>query len=265
LLSEAADSRLSGESSVQTALTGPTPHAWSGYPSTPRISIFVGALLTLLFSIYEQRLAAQEVAVPPADPAISQAEGLLRQGKPAEALTLLNGLATADPHTPGLEAELGKAYFQSKQFPQAVPHLKTALRQNPSDMESTQLLALSYFATGDCSQALPLLEKLGPRLPKDTADAPYLLASCYVMAQRWDDARKTFANLFSVAPDSAMAYLMFGKFLVRQRLKTARCRRSKRPCSAIRTLRWRTSFWERSTSTKGTRRRRWRSSKRSWP
>ena len=39
------------------------------------------------------------------------------------------------------------------------------------------------------------------------------------MTQRWDDARKTFANVFSVPPESAIAYLMFGKFLVQQRLE----------------------------------------------
>jgi len=166
-----------------------------------------------------QAIKAQQSATPRDNSPITQADVLLRQGKPADALTLLKGLVTTDPHAPGLEAELGKAYFQSKQFPQAIAHLKTALQQNSADAESTQLLALSYFATGDCSQALPLLEKLGPQLPKNSADGPYLLASCYVMAQRWDDARKTFANLFSVPPDSAMAYLMFGKFLVRQRLE----------------------------------------------
>ena len=197
----------------------PTPHAWSGHPATPRRTI-LGRWLALTFLLaLAQPVTAQQTAATPDSSPLTHADGLLRQGKQAEALTVLNGLAATDPHAPGLEAELGKAYFQSKQFPQAIAHLKTALQQNSGDAESTQLLALSYFATGDCSQALPLLEKMGPQLPKNSADGPYLLASCYVMTQRWDDARKTFANLFSVPADSAMAYLMFGKFLVRQRLE----------------------------------------------
>jgi tetratricopeptide (TPR) repeat protein len=144
---------------------------------------------------------------------------LLNEGKPDEALTLLGELAAKVPPTPGLEAMFGKAYFQSKRLPQAVAHLKTALQQNPGDMESTQLLALTYYAAGDYPEALPLLEKLGPQLPKSNADGPYLLGTCYIMTQRWDDARKTFAQMFSVAPDSSMAYLMFGKILIRQRME----------------------------------------------
>jgi tetratricopeptide (TPR) repeat protein len=173
--------------------------------------------MVVLFPVCVQ--GAQEAAAPPAKLTIAKAEELLRQGKVNESLAILNQLAASGPDTPGIEAELGKAYFQARQFPQAIAHLKAALGQKPSELEPTQLLALSYFASGDCSQALPILEKLGSQLPKDSADGAYVLASCYVATQRWEEARKTFASMFSVAPDSAMAYLMFGKFLVRQRLE----------------------------------------------
>jgi tetratricopeptide (TPR) repeat protein len=158
---------------------------------------------------------------PPASSSaeIAHADQLLLAGKPQDALTILNGLAATAPNTPHLEARIGKAYFQSNQFQKAAQHLKLALQQNESDMESTQLLAISDFALAEYAEAIPLFEKLGPQLPENNADGPYLLASCYTMAQRWDDARKTFAKLFSVPPDSAMAYLVFGKFLIRQRLE----------------------------------------------
>jgi tetratricopeptide (TPR) repeat protein len=159
---------------------------------------------------------------PPAslpDPRMASADELLRSGKSQDALVLLNELAAAAPATPHIEAKIGKAYFQSNQFQKAVPHLKLALQQNDSDTESAQLLALSYFAVGEYAEALPLLEKLGTQLPENNSDGAYLLASCYLMTQHWDEARKTFANVFSVPPDSAIAYLMFGKFLVRQRLE----------------------------------------------
>jgi superkiller protein 3 len=159
---------------------------------------------------------------PPAslpDPRMASADELLREGKSQDALVLLNELAAAAPATPHIEAKIGKAYFQSNQFQKAVRHLKLALQHNDSDTESTQLLALSYFAVAEYAEAIPLLEKLVPQLPENSTDGTYLLASCYVMTQHWDDARKTFANVFSVPPDSAMAYLMFGKFLVRQRLE----------------------------------------------
>ncbi len=179
--------------------------------------IFPRSLLFLLLSVGVA--AAQGTPASSPDPRMARAEELMRLGKAQDAVAILNDLAAAKPSTPQLEAKVGKAYFQSNQFPRAVGHLKAALQQNDSDAESAQLLALSYFALGEYSEAIPLFEKVIPRLPENNADGTYLLASCYVMNRRWDDARRTFANLFSVPPDSAMAYLMLGKFLIRQRLE----------------------------------------------
>jgi hypothetical protein len=68
-------------------------------------------------------------------------------------------LRQKDPTVPGIEGMLGKACFQSKRFPQAIQHLKTALQQNPGDSELAQILTLRDYASGDDRQALPLLEE----------------------------------------------------------------------------------------------------------
>jgi tetratricopeptide (TPR) repeat protein len=145
-----------------------------------------------------------------------QADTLLKEGKPREAVALLKAMAEKDPKVPGVEGKLGKAYFQTRQYPPAIAHLKTALGQNAGDIESTRLLALSFFATGNYGEALPLLEKSGIQLPKDSPDSPYLLSICYVMTEQLDKARKSLAQMFSVSADSAMAYLALAKLLVRQ-------------------------------------------------
>jgi tetratricopeptide (TPR) repeat protein len=158
---------------------------------------------------------AQESAPSPKSP-VDQAETLLNQGKPREALSLLTQMSEKNPKPPGLEEELGEAYFQLRQFSEATPHLKVALEQNADDLKSTQLLALSFYSTGNYREALPLLKKLGSRLPGNIPDAPYLISICYVMTQQWDNARKVLAQMFYVPPDSAMAYLALGKLMVRQ-------------------------------------------------
>ena len=89
----------------------------------------------------------------------------------------------------------------------------------------------SFYSAGNYREALPLLEKLGPRLPENTADAPYLISICYVMTQQWDSARKVLAQMFYVPPGSAMAYLMLGKLMVRQQIVQAR-RSPDRNCAA---------------------------------
>lgn len=196
--------------------------AWKVFRGLPRPTLFIplvliGAFLPLVLQLQAQ----QSAATPSTADSLARAETLLRQSKPTEALAILNEIGAKEPKAPGLEAKLGKAYFQSRRFPDAISHLKIALQQNPDDMESTQLLGLCFFGSGEYAQAAPLLEKLGPELPKGNADGPFLLGICYIMTKRWDDARRTFANMFSVAPDSSMAYLMFGKILIRQRMEDA--------------------------------------------
>jgi tetratricopeptide (TPR) repeat protein len=164
--------------------------------------------------------SAQESAPLP-KASVDQAETLLNDGKPGEALSLLTQISEKNPKAPGLEAELGKAYFQLRQFSQATPHLELALQQNPDDLKSSQLLALSFYSAGNYRAALPLLQALGPRLPNDIADAPYLISICYVMTQQLDSARKVLAQMFDVPPGSAMAYLTLGKLMVRQQIVQA--------------------------------------------
>ncbi len=205
---------------MQNNKYGCHPRAWRDLRSSPRTTVFRLFLAAAILSAFVFSGRAQDASSAAAPkPPLAQADSLLNEGKPAEALALLNELAAKDPKTPGVEGMLGKAYFQSKKYTEAIVHLQTALQQNSEDLESTQLLALSYYASGDYQHALPLLEKLGPELPKTNADGPYLLGTCYIMTQRWDDARKTFAKMFSVSPDSGMAYLVFGKILIRARME----------------------------------------------
>ena len=124
-----------------------------------------------------------------------------------------------DPALAEKEAKLGKAYFQSGKFQQAIPHLQLALRQAPDDWESTQLLALTYYSAGNCPEALPLLLKLRAHLPNGEIDGPYLTGVCYLKTQQWQEARAAFAEMFGTPPGTAMAHLMLAKMMVRQKLE----------------------------------------------
>jgi tetratricopeptide (TPR) repeat protein len=150
---------------------------------------------------------------------IDEAGKLIQQGKTREAIALLDPLAQKKPTVAGVETLLGRAYFTSKEYQQAILHLQRALEQSPVDWESMQLLALSYYAQGNCQETLPLLEKVSPHLPEGQADAPYILGVCYARAQQWEQARKAFAGMFGVSPESPMAHLMLAKMLVRLQLE----------------------------------------------
>jgi tetratricopeptide (TPR) repeat protein len=188
---------------------------------TDILSSHLGFLMVMLIFCAGLGLAQEAVQADSSEPPFQAAETLLKQGKPREALALLAAITEKNPKISGLDAELGKAYFQAREFPQAIAHLKTTLQQDPSDVESMQFLALSFYGVGSYREALPLLEKLGPRLPKDSPDSFYLLSICYVMTQQIDRARNSLAEMFSVPPESAMAYLALAKLLVRQKMVEA--------------------------------------------
>ena len=166
--------------------------------------------------------AARGIAQQPVDPIVSdlnRAESLASQGKTSDALTILNALSEKAPMPPGLDARLGKAYFRNGKFQPAIRHLNIAVEQKPDDWESVQFLALSYYSSGDCPHALPLLLRLGPHLPKGQTDGPYLTGVCYLKTAQWDSARTAFAAMFAVPPDSAMSHLMLAKMMVRNHLE----------------------------------------------
>ena len=165
--------------------------------------------------------AAASAASPPslAGGAVAAAEDLLAQGKLDEAVAALENLAVKAPDTPGLQAALGKVYYQKREFEKAVPPLEIALKQNPNDGESIQLLGLSYHLLNHVQQATPLLEKVQSLLPRPDVTGSYLLGVDYLQSSKDGQARRAFARMFSVPPDSAQAHVVLAQMMIRQELE----------------------------------------------
>jgi tetratricopeptide (TPR) repeat protein len=161
--------------------------------------------------------ALQIQAVAPPKEVLSRAERLMGQGKLNEAIALLEESSRTEPEIPGLESQLGKAYYRKRDFQQAIIHFEKAFQQQPEDGEITQLLGLSFYSLGQWARAIPLLEKIQSRIPQTEIDGPYLLGICYLQTQQLEKARAALARMFSVPPESAMASLMLAKMMVRQR------------------------------------------------
>lgn len=150
---------------------------------------------------------------------LSQARSLVDSGRNDESVELLKPLAARQPEPAGVEATLGKAYYQKGDLNDAAAHLELALKQNPNDAESTQLLGLSDSLLGRSAQAIPLLEKVQSSLPHPDPTAFYALGVSYLAAGRFNDARATFARMFSVSPESAQAHLVLGQMMMHQNLE----------------------------------------------
>ncbi|MCH8947350.1 MAG: tetratricopeptide repeat protein, partial [Acidobacteria bacterium] len=126
---------------------------------------------------------------------------------------IFDGRNIYDPHK---IKELGFAYYKKSLHAQAVPRLKRALEENPADKEVVQLLGLSYYLTGKPAQAIPLLEQVHSWYAVANVDASYVLGLCYIQIKDYEQARKAFASMYDVPPDSAASHLFLARMLLRQ-------------------------------------------------
>jgi tetratricopeptide (TPR) repeat protein len=161
-------------------------------------------------------VAAQQAAPPSVPPEFSEARKLMQQGKAEQAIAELKAVEARDPAAKGLSFELGAAYYKTSNFPKAIEYLKKASAEDPSNGEAVQLLGMSYYAGGHPADAIPLLEKVQGWISRANVDGYYILGTCYIQTRNYDQARKSFAKMFDVPPDSAAAYLFTARMLLRQ-------------------------------------------------
>ena len=150
------------------------------------------------------------------DARYAEARRLLQQGKNAEAISDLQKMGTESPGLKGLSHELGAAYYKSGDYMKAIDALGKALNEDPNDKEALQLRGLSYYLSGRPGEAIPLLEQVQGWYARANVDAAYILGVCYIQTKKYPQARVAFARMFEVKPDSAAAYLVTARVLLRQ-------------------------------------------------
>jgi predicted Zn-dependent protease len=107
------------------------------------------------------------------------------------------------------------ALYQKGDLRSADKAFAAALQEDPSDLESAQMRGLTLFRLGRAADAIPLIESSRGRIPGQ-ADPNYMLALCYMDTRRYDDARHAFAAQYGFPADSAAAYLVSARMLLRR-------------------------------------------------
>jgi Flp pilus assembly protein TadD len=144
----------------------------------------------------------------------AQARQDLQHGKTVEAIATLEKLAVANPKQPGLEHDLGLAYYRTGKLVEARQAFERAIAADPADLESVQLEGLTLYRLGQPAAAVPYLERVRQWTPNANADASHVLGLCYLNSGRFDDARRAFASEYAVPPDGGSAYLILAKMLM---------------------------------------------------
>jgi predicted Zn-dependent protease len=165
-------------------------------------------LLAPMFSSAQAPTASAET--------LHQLNALIETGHASEALTQIAQLRTQPSPPPGLDRTEGLADYAKGDLRQADVAFAAALKTDPSDTESQQMRGLTLFRLGRPADAIPLLEVSSKTIANSKADPNYVLALCYIDTRRYDDARHAFAAQYAFPPDSAPAYLITARMLLRR-------------------------------------------------
>src|ERR1700674_391659 len=173
-----------------------------------RLHVILGFLLFLQLSVRAQ-------AAPGGPPSYDQVHRLTEQGKFDEALAGLNEISKSNPTAKNLSHEFGVTYYRKGDYRNAVGALQRAIAENPNDAEATQLTGLSLYLSNKPAEAIPYLVKVQSWYASASVDASYILGVAYIQTKDYASARRAFAKMFQVAPDSAAAYLFTARLLLR--------------------------------------------------
>ena len=184
------------------------------------VPIFV---LAVCFGLSAQAPAAPGPTAAPqasktagADSEFAESRRLSQQGRYDEAIAQLQSIGARTPKPAGVAHELGVTYYKKGDYLKAADSLKQAVAEDPNDKEAVQLIGLSYYLSGRPADAIPYLEKVQGWYPRANVDASYILGVSFIQAKDYPQARKAFAKMFDVPPDSGASYMVTARMLFRQ-------------------------------------------------
>lgn len=163
-----------------------------------------------------QEISQSSDAGPESPLSLEQLRGLIDHGQSDQALKLLDSLGLREPATPGVAKLRGLALYSQEHFAAADKAFNNALTQNPLDQEAMQMRGLTLFRLGKPTEAIPFLEAAHEWTAQTKVDPSYVLALCYLDTRKYDSARHAFATQYGFPPDSAAAYLLAARMLLRR-------------------------------------------------
>lgn len=138
-----------------------------------------------------------------------------RENYPAAIENYRKALALA-PAMPGLEMNLGLAYFKANQFPEAIKAFKAELDKQPPDSPAaarlTILLGMAHYGMGDYFVAIPYLQRAAEQDPQSLPLRLTLAHSC-LWSKQYDCVMAVYREILALNADSAEADMLAGEAL----------------------------------------------------
>lgn len=103
----------------------------------------------------------------------------------------------------------GVRAMRMREMRMAAGYLEKALELRPDDHQTEAFLAEAYLRGGRPADALPILQEIAVREPKNV-QAFISLAQAELDLEKWEDLRKTASSLQEIAGDDAVTYFFAG-------------------------------------------------------
>ncbi len=175
---------------------------------------FIGICLCIFVGLAVPALP--QSAVPQSAVPLHEAQELFDHGQLDQALQRLNSLAAQQPEASGAEYLRGMVLYQQSKMADAAAAFAKEVTQDPKNFDAMQMEGVSLFRAGKPADAIPLLEQAHRSVASANVDPNYVLGQCYMDTRRYDDARKAFARQYGFAFESAPAYLLAARMLLRR-------------------------------------------------
>ena len=143
--------------------------------------------------------------------AMQRAAAANREGRTAEAITLLQGVIARRPDTEDAYRKLALLHWRAGRPADAIATLEAALRNGVTQSEVRIKLAQYLAESGQAARAVALLEHDAG----DDPDALIALGNAYTLTGRPREALRTYRHLLEVDPANGLAYENIGTALLR--------------------------------------------------
>ena len=134
-------------------------------------------------------------------------EALLQQGKPTEALPILNRLHEAEPHNVRVCYQLGLAYTQLQEFVRAAEFYRKALKLNPGFVAARKNLGTVLWFSNQKEASVQEFRTVLRSLPNDPVSHLYLGSQAYEQ-RRFAEAKRHFEKAGDLAMQNPEALPM---------------------------------------------------------
>ncbi|MBV9406751.1 MAG: tetratricopeptide repeat protein [Acidobacteriaceae bacterium] len=174
-------------------------------------------MLRLLFGWWNCLIIATAVLAQQAHPGTSSEKAALsqkaveaeRNGDFAGAISAFEQLIHKGGDSPGLRSNLGIAYFQLHEYPEALREFRVALTKEPDSIPANFFSGLALLKLQRPRQALPYLRR-ARHLQPDTPEVTLSVAQAEVACNEIAQARDSYEQVTRLAPQNAEAWYGLG-------------------------------------------------------